>query len=279
MCLLRRINLDGSNSIKYPEFVVFVRDPNHRIISTKFISGIRKAGLTPSDVCRAILNAANHHHHLSSGAEKSNNWSSQSKRRSTKDHENLGSNSNSRSCSPSSRTAVAAAMAARDRAEYYCKSTTGGVIIELPLFLSYLFPNSLSFSRLVLLLSNFIYSTVHITAEGGKMENHAIIRIRDFENQMHRIGLNMRKDELRRLCYRFDENEDGLLTVDRITEFVELETLSQRSAATLDNTDEVNTIIAKIARIVPQRGGLYRSLSLSLERGDEYRDGKLSCCY
>ncbi len=278
MCLLRIINLDGSNSIKYPEFVVFVRDPNHRNVSTKFISGIRKAGLTPSDICRTILNAANHHHHLSGGAEKGNNWSSQSKRRSTKDHESLGSNSNSRSCSPSSRTAAAAAAAARDRAEYYCKSTTGGVIIELLLFLSHFFPNSMGFSRLVS-LSNFIYSTVHITVEGEKMGNRAIIRIRDFENQLHRIGLNMGKDELRRLCYRFDENEDGLLTVDRIIEFVELETLSQRSAAPLDNIDEVNTIIARIARIIPQRGGLYRNLSLSLERCDEYQDGKLSCCY
>ncbi len=88
----------------------------------------------------------------------------------------------------------------------------------------------------------------------------------------------MGKNELRCLCYRFDENEDGLLSVDRIIEFVELETLSPESAAPLDNTGGVDEIIAKIARIVPQRGGLYRNLSISLEKGDEYRNGKLLSC-
>ncbi len=124
--LLRRINLDGSNSIKYPEFAIFVRDPNNRDVTMRFIAGIRKASLTPSEVCMAILNAARlYHRHLSGGAENSINGSSQPKGRCAKDHESLDWNLNSSSCSFSSH----AAATARDKAEYYCKSTTGGAII------------------------------------------------------------------------------------------------------------------------------------------------------
>ena len=48
------LDLDGSGKITYPEFVVFVRDPNHRDVSAKVLRRLRRRGKGGAAAVKAL---------------------------------------------------------------------------------------------------------------------------------------------------------------------------------------------------------------------------------